>query len=153
MYEDSIEFQSITPDWQASLNSSGALEPLLTVLGFVWFFVLAFYIYSAICWLYIARRTNTANGWFAFIPILNTVLMLQIAKRPIWWIILFFVPIANIVVAIMVYLDILKVLKRPWWWVIMQFIPVVNLVFLGFMAWGTSDTTLAEPTVIPPTTK
>ena len=47
---------------------------------FVMLFVLAIYVVMAISLMKIATRTNTPNGWFAWIPILNLVLMLQIAE-------------------------------------------------------------------------
>ena len=40
-------------------------------------------------------------GWKCLIPILNTIVILRIAGKPAWWIVLFFVPFANIVFAIM----------------------------------------------------
>jgi hypothetical protein len=47
-------------------------------------------------------------GWASIIPIYQTVVMLQVAGKPIWWIILFFVPIANVVIAIMMLAGIAK---------------------------------------------
>jgi len=47
-------------------------------------------------------------GWGAIIPIYNIILLLEIAGRPIWWIILFFIPLVNIIVAILVPIDIAK---------------------------------------------
>ncbi|WP_428263817.1 DUF5684 domain-containing protein [Haliangium sp.] len=41
-------------------------------------------------------------GWAAIVPIYNLVVMLEIAGKPIWWIVLFFIPIANIIVAILI---------------------------------------------------
>ena len=40
-------------------------------------------------------------GWACLIPFYNIYVMLEIAGKPGWWLILFFIPIANIVVAIM----------------------------------------------------
>ena len=39
-------------------------------------------------------------GWAAIIPIYNTYIFLKIAGKPGWWLILFFIPIVNLVVAI-----------------------------------------------------
>jgi Family of unknown function (DUF5684) len=47
-------------------------------------------------------------GWGAIIPIYNAILLLQIAGRPIWWIILLFIPLVNVVIGIIVSLDIAK---------------------------------------------
>ncbi len=47
-------------------------------------------------------------GWGCIIPIYNIYLMLVIAKRPAWWLILYFIPIVNIVILLLVSLDIAK---------------------------------------------
>jgi hypothetical protein len=40
-------------------------------------------------------------GWAAIVPIYNTYVLLTIAGKPGWWLILMFIPIANIVVGIL----------------------------------------------------
>lgn len=47
-------------------------------------------------------------GWAAIIPLYNTYTVLKIANRPGWWLILYFLPIVNIVVHIIVSVDIAK---------------------------------------------
>jgi hypothetical protein len=47
-------------------------------------------------------------GWAAIVPFYNVVVMLEIAGRPIWWIVLFFIPIVSLVVMIIVMLDFAK---------------------------------------------
>ena len=39
-------------------------------------------------------------GWAAIIPIYNFLVLLKIAGKPMWWIILFFIPVVNLIVAI-----------------------------------------------------
>lgn len=41
-------------------------------------------------------------GWAAIVPIYNFVVLLRIAKKPWWWILLFLIPIVNIIIAILV---------------------------------------------------
>jgi len=62
---------------------------------FIMLFILVIYVAMAISLMKIANRTNTPNAWFAWIPILNLILMLQIAQRPMWWLVFFLVPIIN----------------------------------------------------------
>jgi hypothetical protein len=50
------------------------------------------YLFFAIMLFLIARKTNTSNAWFAFIPIAQYVLMLNVAGKPIWWIVAFLLP-------------------------------------------------------------
>lgn len=47
-------------------------------------------------------------GWGSLIPIYNTYIMLKVAGRPGWWLLLFFVPIVNFVIAIIMMVDIAK---------------------------------------------
>jgi len=47
-------------------------------------------------------------GWGAIIPIYNLYLMLKIAGRPGWWLILYIIPIVNIIIAIIVALDLAR---------------------------------------------
>jgi len=44
-------------------------------------------------------------GWACIIPIYNGIVFLQIAGRPIWWILLFLIPVVNIVMTFIVYID------------------------------------------------
>jgi hypothetical protein len=47
-------------------------------------------------------------GWAAIVPIYNIIVLLEIVGRPIWWIVLFFVPCANFVAIIMVSMDLAR---------------------------------------------
>lgn len=39
-------------------------------------------------------------GWAALIPIYNAYIFLKIAGKPGWWLILFFIPLVNLIVGI-----------------------------------------------------
>jgi hypothetical protein len=41
-------------------------------------------------------------GWAAIVPIYNLIVLLQIAGKPLWWIVLLFIPVANIIAAILI---------------------------------------------------
>jgi len=41
-------------------------------------------------------------GWGALIPIFNLYLLCKIAGKPGWWVLLFFIPIANIVIPLLI---------------------------------------------------
>lgn len=47
-------------------------------------------------------------GWGCIIPIYNALLMLRIAGRPAWWLLLFLIPFVNIVIGIIVGIDIAR---------------------------------------------
>ena len=109
------------------------------IMLFVLIFVLIIYIYMAICLMKIAHKTNTPNAWFAWIPILNIILMLQVAKKPLWWIILFLIPFVNIIMSILVWMAIAKELDKPEWLGILMIIPVANLIVPGYLAFSNGN--------------
>ncbi|MDD3773884.1 MAG: DUF5684 domain-containing protein [Patescibacteria group bacterium] len=115
--------------------------------GTMMFVNLLAYAYYALVLQFIANKTKTPNGWYAWIPILNIVLMLQIAKMPIWYIILFLIPFVNIVIAIMVWVKIFEACGKPGWWVILLFIPIVNLIIMGITAFGNDTKAPTAPAV------
>ena len=47
-------------------------------------------------------------GWGAIIPIYNVYLMCKVAGRPGWWLILYFIPLVNIIIWIIVAIDLSK---------------------------------------------
>lgn len=83
----------------------------------IWEFVLTIigYIYGAFCLQTIAQKTNTENAWCAWVPFANLYLMCRIAGRPGWWILLFFVPLVNIVILTILWMEIAKALGKPGW--------------------------------------
>ena len=109
---------------------------LAAFFGAYLIFILVLYAFSAFCFMKIAEKTNTENGWWAWIPILNILLMLAIAKKPMWWIILFIVPLVNIVIMILVLVEICKARGKPGWWAVWFFIPLANLIVLGVLAFS-----------------
>jgi hypothetical protein len=48
------------------------------------------------------------SGWAILIPIYNIYILLKIAGRPGWWVILCCIPLVNVVVGILVAIDIAK---------------------------------------------
>ena len=99
-------------------------------------FIVVLYVYHALALQTIATKTNTENAWFAWIPILNIILMLNIVKKPIWWILLFLIPLANIVVYVILWMGVAEARNKPNWWGILTIVPVVNLIVPGYLAWS-----------------
>ncbi|MEA3273132.1 MAG: DUF5684 domain-containing protein [Patescibacteria group bacterium] len=100
---------------------------------------LAFYVYFSICLMKIAQKTNTENAWFAWIPLLNIILMLQIAKKPLWWFLLLLLPLINVVVSIIVWMKIAEAVKKPEWLGILMIVPVANAILPGYLAFSSSE--------------
>ena len=81
---DKFIFLETAPQ-QISGSSLAGIFAILMAFFFLFVIIsIAFYIYTSLALMSIARKTNTENGWFAFIPILNFYLMAKIAKKS-WW--------------------------------------------------------------------
>jgi hypothetical protein len=112
------------------------LFPAGMSIGFLFVCFAIAYVYMALALQAIAQKTNTANGWLAWIPIANLILMLNIAKKPVWWIILFLIPLVNIVMVILVWMGIAEARGKPSWWGVLSIVPVANLVVPAYLAWS-----------------
>jgi len=99
-------------------------------------FWLGVYVWMALCLHIIANKTSTPNGWLAWIPIANLYLMCKVAGKAGWWTILFFIPLVNIVIAIIVWMGIAEARNKPSWLGILMIIPLVNLVIPGVLAFS-----------------
>ncbi len=72
-------------------------------------------------------------GWACLVPIYNIVVMLQIAGRPIWWMVLLFIPIVNIVVSFVIMIDIAKAFgKGVGFGIGLAFLGIIFFPILGF---------------------
>lgn len=72
-------------------------------------------------------------GWAAIIPIYNTIVQLQIVGRPVWWIVLLFIPLVNIVFAIIMLNDLSKSFGRGvGTTLLLLFLPFIGFPMLGF---------------------
>lgn len=99
-------------------------------------FVAAAYVYFALCIQTIAKKTNTPDTWMAWVPIAQAILLLNIAHKPVWWIVWFLVPLANIVVAVIVWMEVAKARGKPEWWGILMIVPVANLIAPAYLAFA-----------------
>lgn len=72
-------------------------------------------------------------GWGSLIPLYNNYLMLKIADRPGWWLILFFIPVVNFLIIILVSVDIAENFgKGAGFGLGLAFLSVIFYPILGF---------------------
>ncbi len=73
------------------------------------------------------------QGWEAIIPIYNFYVMLKITGRPLWWLVLYFIPVVNIFVGIGVLIDFAKCFGK---FKFIDHAAVVVLPFIALPKWG-----------------
>jgi hypothetical protein len=72
-----------------------------------WVVLLAFLVLTiAGLWKTFAKAKKP--GWAAIVPIYNIIVLLEVINRPLWWIILLFIPIVNIIMTLVIALDLAK---------------------------------------------
>jgi len=99
-------------------------------------FFVAIYAFFAICIQTLAKKTETENAWMAWVPVLNMVLLLNVAGKPTWWIVLFFIPIVNFVMAIMVMMSVAERVEKPSWVGALVVVPFFGTLVIPYLAFS-----------------
>lgn len=91
-------------------------------------------------------------GWAGIVPIYNVIILLEITGKPIWWIALFLIPIANLVAGILLSIAVAeKFGKTPGFGVGLALVPFVFYPILGFGdAQYVGAAGAAAPSIQPP---
>ena len=108
----------------------------LVAMGFFGLIGLALYFFFCYCGKRICEKCKVDPGIMIWIPIVQLIPLLQVAGMATWMLILFFIPIANLVVAIMMWAKICSARGKSPWLVIMAFIPIVNIAFIPYLAFS-----------------
>jgi hypothetical protein len=77
---------------------TGALAAMGTGIMLVYFAILLITVISL--WKIFTKAGKP--GWAAIIPIYNIIVLLEIVNKPIWWIVLFLIPLVNFIAWILV---------------------------------------------------
>jgi uncharacterized membrane protein YhaH (DUF805 family) len=119
-----------------SSNNLGTLFGTLFVLMVAVAFGLVLYLFYCFCLKRICQKAGHEPGILIWIPIAQLIPLLTVAKQPLWMILLFFIPLANLVVAVLMWVKICEARGKSGWLAILLFIPLVNLVFIPYLAFA-----------------
>ena len=125
---------------------------MIEALGmFFWVFTVAIYVYLSYTLFVCAKKCgNESNAYLAFIPIVNIVLLCQMARKPLWWCVLLFVPLVNIVIYTMMWIEVAKKCGHASIWGFLAIIPFINFIAFGVLAWGKGHGGAATPPAYAP---
>lgn len=130
-------------------GASSTGDTFLTMFG--WFVVTVLYFYFAFMMYKMAQKTGQAdNAWFAFIPILNTVLLIQMAEKPMHWFLLLFIPIVNVVLFFKLWMDAARSCGQSAVWGFLMMIPFLNFVAAFVLAFNSRQVPYQYPSDPPP---
>jgi hypothetical protein len=93
--------------------------------------VLAVYVLVVIGWWKIFTKAGQP-GWAAIIPLYNIYTLLKVVGRPGWWLILYFIPLVDFVIHIIVNLDLARSFGKSAGYALgLLFLPVIFYPILG----------------------
>ncbi|WP_424185570.1 DUF5684 domain-containing protein [Actinokineospora sp. G85] len=84
-------------------------------------------------------------GWAAIVPIYNVIVLLKIAGRPAWWVLLMLIPLVNIVILILLYIDVAKSFGKDGGFAAL----LILLPFIGFPILGFGSARYVGPAAAP----
>jgi membrane-associated HD superfamily phosphohydrolase len=119
---------------QSSEDFANAAGCLGSVVGLVIGLIL--YVFFCICAKRICLKARVDPGILIWIPIVQLIPMFQAAKLNPLWIIGLFVPILNIVVAVMLWWKLCEALNKPGVLGLIILIPVFNLGLVLYLAFA-----------------
>ena len=105
--------------------------------GLVFWIVWAIVVIFEIAAIWIVFTKAGKPGWASIIPIYNGIVILEIAGRPLWWFLLYFIPLVNIIIAIIVMIDFAKSFGKGLGFGLgLIFLPII---FFPALAWGDAE--------------
>jgi len=149
-YEE-YDWESYYDDWEdlsddyytagslaaGGLAIAGVMIAIYSVVG------IAMYVFSALALMNIAKRLNVENGWYAWIPILNLILLFKMGEQNPTLLLLLLIPgVGALVVGVISIIAIMKICEKRGYdklLGLLMLVPIANLVLLGMLAWGKKE--------------
>nr|MBN2278373.1 hypothetical protein [candidate division Zixibacteria bacterium] len=100
---------------------------------------LGIYLYFSLCLFTIAKKVGHENTWWAFVPILNIIQIIQMAGKPLYWFLFLFIPIFNIVAIAMIWIEIARAREKSPIWGVCMILPFISLLAILILALGESN--------------
>jgi hypothetical protein len=97
---------------------------------------LLLYFFFCYCLKCIVEKCGTTPGILVWIPILQIIPLLRAGGVPIWFLILLFIPIVNIIAGVYMWVKVCQARGKSGWLVILMFIPLLGLFFIPYLAFS-----------------
>lgn len=107
----------------------GVMGPLAGIIGLV---IVVFFV---VCWWKIFTKAGQP-GWAIIIPFYNLYVMLKIAGKPGWWLVLFFIPLVNFVIMILMVVGIAQNFGKGTGFILGLIF--LSIIFIPILAFGES---------------
>ena len=117
--------------YEQSYNNAG-------IPAIAWFVILAVYFYFAWSQYKIAQKVGCADrAWWAFVPVMNTFLLIRTAAKEWWWFLFLLVPVVNVFMFAILWMETARACGHSPLWGFLVLVPFLNFVAVGVMAFST----------------
>lgn len=103
---------------------------------FIFVIAVALYVFLCFCLKRICEKCGHQPGVLIWIPIVQLIPLLQIAGMSPWLLILFFIPLVNLIVGVIMWVKICLARGKSPWLVLLMFVPIANLIFIPYLAFS-----------------
>lgn len=118
--------------------------PLMAIIIPLWFVLFGLLILMIASMWRIYTKAGEP-GWVSVIPVYNAVKLLEIEGLPLWWVILMFVPLVNLVMYVVLQYSLARVFNKGTGFALgLVFLPVI---FTPILAFGAATYTNPQPGV------
>ena len=129
-YEDYLEYADYAEE------SVGIFGGIMAGFGTMWFFSLIIMLVSVISMWKIFNKAGRP-GWAAIVPIYNMITLLDVAGYDWWYLLLFLIPIVNIIVMFKVYISLANNFGKSTGFGVG--LVLFNIIFMPILAFGSSE--------------
>ena len=99
----------------------------------IWLFIWIAWVMLYVVGAWKMYEKGNQPGWACIIPFYNTYVLMKIVGRPGWWLILFFIPIVNFIIWIIVAIDLAKSFGKGTGFAVgLIFLAPIFILILGF---------------------
>jgi hypothetical protein len=110
-------------------NQPLSTTPSNPAAGFVFLLIYLVALGFAVAAIWRIYQKAGQPGWAAIVPFYNLYVQLKIVGRPVWWLLLYFIPLVNIVVLLIVSIDMAKSFGKS------TLFGVVGLFFFSYIGY------------------
>lgn len=136
MYDD---YEIYEQSAQSSMTGETVIGMYSLIMALAYFGLMAFLMYK------IAHRTGQSDtAWWAFIPILNTLLLINMAGKPINWVFLLLIPFVNVFAFFALWINVARNCGQSGVWGFFCMFPLVNILPLFVLAVSTRPYTYPD---------
>lgn len=114
-------------------NNDTALAIGAGVVGLIFILIYLAFVLLIIVGMWKMFTKAGKPGWASIVPIYNIFVLIEITGKPLWWIVLLFVPFVNFVVAILINLALAERFGKGGGFAVgLILLPVIFVPILGF---------------------